>query len=198
MNGQYHNKKKIEISMKLFEFLKIISKEKFPFRIEYQDWSGYIKVVVDTFTALEEYCFDENGVTVLTGFQEKASTEDMAKIDTKIRELINRPERVWIEAAKDLGIRFISPYQFIGLNGKEYEVAGLLPDFGSEKGVLITNRKTDEEAVIMAELENDYIMPGLNPYYYDKYDRERFIETLSDWGWIGEKQKQPDWIKNAQ
>ena len=188
----------MKASMKLFEFLEIITKEKFPFRLEYQDWSGYIKVVIDTFTGLEEYYFDENGVTGLTEFQEKEPIEDMAKIDTKIRELIDRPERTWIEAAKDLKIRFIYPYKFIGLNGEEYEVAGLLPDFGSGKGVLITNRKTDEEAVIMASLTNDYFMTGLNPYYYNKYDRERFIETLSDWGWVGEKQQQPDWIKNAQ
>ena len=184
--------------MKLFEFLKIISKEEFPFRLEYQDWSGSVKVMVNTFTGLEEYCFDENGITELTEFEEKEATEDISKINSKIKDLIDRPERAWIEASKDLGIRFIHPYKFIGLNGEEYEVEELLPDFGRGKGALITSRKSDEEAVIMADLTNDYFMSGLSPRYYDKYDREHVIDTLSDWGWIGEEQKKPDWIKNER
>ncbi len=182
--------------MKLFEFLDIISKEKFPFRLEYEDWSGNVKVIVDTFTGIEEYCFDENGVTELTEFQEIKSSEDIGEIKSKIEDLINRPEKAWIDASKDLGIRFIHPYKFIGLNNEEYKVTGLLPDFGNGKGVLITNRKSDEEAVIMADLSNDYDMTGLSPRYYDKYNRESFIETLSEWGWKGDVSKKPDWIKN--
>ena len=182
--------------MKLFEFLTMIDKEKFPFRLEYESWSGNIKVIVDTFCGIEEYCFDENGVTQFTEFQEKKCTEDTAEINSRIIELKDRPERAWIEASKDLGVRFIHPYKFTGLNGKEYEVEGLLPDFGSGKGALITSRKSDDEAVIMADLTNDYFMSGLSPRYYDKYDREHIIETLSDWGWIGEKQNKPDWLKN--
>lgn len=182
--------------MKLFEFLELISKEKFPFRLEYEDWSGNVKVIVDTFSGIEEYCFDENGVTELTEFQEIKSTEGLKEIESKILGLINRPEKAWIDAANDLGIRFIHPYKFTGMNKEEYEVAGLLPDFGIGKGVLITNRKSDEEAVIMADLTNDYSTTGLSPRYYDKYDRETFIETLSEWGWKGERSKKPDWIKN--
>lgn len=181
--------------MKLFKFLETISEEKFPFRLEYQNWSGKVKVIVDTFTELQEYCFDENGVTEFIEFQEKEPTEDVAEINSKIRELINRSERAWIEASKDLGIRFIYPYKFTGLNGIEYEVDGLLPDFGYGKGVLITSRKTDEEACIMADLTNDYHMTGLSPCCYDKYDKSLIIRTLSDWGWIGEEQKKPDWLK---
>ena len=61
------------------------------------------------------------------------------------------------------------------------------------KGVLITGRKTDKEAIVMADLKGDYFSTGLNPRYYDKYERESFIETLSDWGWIGKNEK-PKWI----
>ncbi len=182
--------------MKLFEFLELISKEKFPFRLEYVDWSGSVKVIVDTFTGIEEYCFDENGMSEMTEFQEIKSTEDLSEIKFKINDLINRPEKAWIDAANDLGIMFIHPYKFSGVNDEEFEVAGLLPEFGAGKGVLITNRKSDDEAVIMADLTNDYSMTGLSPRYYDKYDRESFIETLSEWGWIGEESKKPNWIKN--
>ncbi|MCT4647275.1 MAG: hypothetical protein N4A74_19965 [Carboxylicivirga sp.] len=182
--------------MKLFEFLELISKEKFPFRLEYEEWSGNVKVIVDTFTSTEEYSFDENGMTELTEYQERKSTEDLKYINSKIQDLKNRPERAWIDASKDLGIRFIHPYRFVGTNGEEYEVTGLLPDFGFGKGVLITDRKSEEEAVVLADLTNEYAMTGLSPLYYDKYDKESFIETLSEWGWIGEESKKPNWIKN--
>ena len=46
----------------------------------------------------------------------------------------------------------------------------------------------------MADLTNDYLMTGLSPIYYDNYNRDNIIGTLSDWGWIGSSEK-PDWLK---
>jgi hypothetical protein len=182
--------------MKLFEFLKILTLEKFPFRLDYEVWSGNVKVIVDTFNEVQEFCFDEDGITEITEFQEIKSTEDSNEINSKIEDLKDRPLRSWIDASKDLGIKFIHPYKFKGLNGNEYEVTGLLPEFGSGKGMLITDRKSDDEAVLMADLSNEYGMTGLSPRYYDQYDRESFIETLSEWGWIGDISKKPKWIKD--
>ena len=179
--------------MKLFEFLDIINKEKFPFKLEYQDWSGNVIVTVDTFSKIQEYSFNKDGISELIEYREELTTEDKSKINSIIKGLIDRPKKAWIDAANDLGIEFIHPYSFIGTNGQEYQVTGLLPDFGNGKGVLITDRKTDEEAIIMADLNGDYFSTGLNPRSYDKYERESFIETLSDWGWIG-KGKKPEWI----
>ena len=180
--------------MTLFAFLKLVNKEKFPFRLEYEQWSGNVKVFVDTFSGLEVFSFDENGVVEFLEYHETIVTEDLSVIKSKINGLINRPEQAWIDAAKDLGIRFIHPYKFLGSNNVEYEVTGLLPDFGSGKGVLIADRKSDDEAVLMADLSNDYGMTGLSPRYYDKYDRDSFIQTLSEWGWIGDESEKPDWI----
>ena len=180
--------------MKLFEFLKIIKKEKYPFRLEYIDWNENVKVTVDTFIGIEEFCFDENGITELTEFKEINNTEIANEIVLKINSLINRPLNAWIKASNDLGIKFIYPYKFLGVNGEEYEVTGLLPDFGTKKGVIISDRKTDEEAAIMVDLTNEYFMTGLSPRYYDTYDRLSFIETLSEWGWIGDVSKKPEWL----
>ena len=38
--------------------------------------------------------------------------------------------------------------------------------------------------------------PGLNPLYYEHYDRELFTETLNDWGWFREGTP-PDWFDGA-
>lgn len=73
--------------MKLFDFLEIINKEEFPFRLEYESWSGNIKVIVDTFNGFEEYCFDEVGIIQFTEFQEKRNTEEIMEIKSKINEL---------------------------------------------------------------------------------------------------------------
>jgi hypothetical protein len=99
---------------------------------------------------------------------------------------------MWLKAAEDLGIKFISPYKFIGVNNQEYEVDGLLPEFGYGKGVLITSRHTDDEAVTMADISNDYMLTGLSPKYYDTYDRKHLIDTLPEWGWIGKEK--PNWL----
>jgi hypothetical protein len=121
------------------------------------------------------------------------STEDRTIINQKIDGLINRPLNAWINASKDLGIEFIQPYFFTGIDGENYKVTGLLPEFGSGKGTIIISRKDGERADLMAELTNDYFMSALNPTYYDKYNRELFVDTLSDWGWIG-KGDPPEWI----
>jgi hypothetical protein len=40
-------------------------------------------------------------------------------------------------AAQDLGIKFISPFGFVGADGHDYVCSGLLPQFGQPKGTLI-------------------------------------------------------------
>jgi hypothetical protein len=44
--------------MTVFEFLKVISEEQFPFTVEYVEWSKSLKVTVDTFSKTEIYYFD--------------------------------------------------------------------------------------------------------------------------------------------
>lgn len=84
----------------------------------------------------------------------------------RLKLLIDRPQKAWIQAAADLNIEFIAP------NGEEYEVPGLLPEFGTSKGVIITDRKVDDEVIYQIELSKEYYTSGLNPRYYDNYNRK--------------------------
>jgi len=34
---------------------------------------------------------------------------------------------------------------------------------------------------------------ALNPFHYDHYDRDNFIETLTDWGYFGQPENKPEW-----
>jgi hypothetical protein len=182
--------------MKFTDFLKLLTTEKFSFKVDYIEWSNEIKVTVDTFSRVEIYKFNDSRVTEYTELQEVLTTEDKSIIEQKLRDLVDRPLKTWIEASVDLKIKFLHPHKFIGVDGHEYEATGLLPDFGQGKGTLITSRKDDDEVFKMAELTNDYYLSALNPYHYDKYDRNQIIETLSDWGWIG-KEGRPDWIVSS-
>jgi len=181
--------------MKLFDFLKLLTTEKFPFKLEHVEWSNHVKVTVDTFSRIEIYEFDDSGITQYTELQEVTTTEDQNVMEQKLQELENRPSNAWIEAAADLQIKFVHPYKFIGVDGNEHVATGLLPDFGRGKGTLITSRKDADEVFIMADLSNDYRLSILNPVYYDQYDREQIINTLSDWGWIGRGER-PDWMRS--
>ncbi len=99
--------------------------------------------------------------------------------------------KAWREAAKDLGIGFISPYPLEHL-GKTYWCSGLLPDFGWPKGTVIIGRFEDEKAIEVAD-ELEFFASGLNPYYYESYNRDLFLGTLCDWGWEGLKEEAPSW-----
>lgn len=179
--------------MKLFDFLKLLSLEKFSFNIDYVEWSNEVKITVDTFVGIEIYTFDHKGITNHTAFEKQVSTGKRKAILQKLEALTDRSLKAWVEAAKDLNVTFIYPYTFIGIDNIEYQATGLLPEFGHGKGVLITSRKDNDDVFKMADLTNDYFLSALNPYHYDQYNREQIIETLSDWGWIGEGSP-PDWL----
>jgi hypothetical protein len=100
----------------------------------------------------------------------------------------------WQSAARALKIDFVGPFVF-PFEGGHHEFACLLPQFGSERGVLI-----DVEYVrdifaaaksagfacssMLAENRN---LP-VNP--------EDYIECLADWGWSAKGQP-PEWYPNV-
>ncbi|NOX84482.1 MAG: hypothetical protein GXO86_00725 [Chlorobi bacterium] len=169
--------------MKLLEFLERINREKFPFTLHYVGENDRIEVEIDAFF--------EKWVVIFAGgeYTEHAVFPDNGIQDTEnpksMDDLFDRPQRSWKKAAEDLGIEFISPFSFTA-NGIRHQVTGLLPQFGGKKGALITSRKDPEEARSAAEDCGNFFISGLNPYHYDRYNRERFIQTLNDWGWSGE------------
>jgi hypothetical protein len=103
--------------------------------------------------------------------------------------------RAWKQAAQDLGFEFVSPFAFVGNDGREYECSGLLKFFGNPNGTLICSR-FDRDCDKFYEVINGlgFYSSALNPRYYEKYDRARFMETLRDWRWYGPEDRRPDWL----
>jgi hypothetical protein len=108
--------------------------------------------------------------------------------------LFGRMPRAWKACAADLGVEFVSPFVLELPSHAPIEVTGLLPHFGGPKGTVICSRR---EATLAPELADTagYNVPGLNPFWYEDYDRPRFMETLREWGWFGPSHLRPSWLE---
>lgn len=103
--------------------------------------------------------------------------------------------KAWQKASEELGFRFISPYE---LKNEDLTcwVAGWIPDFGGDKGTIICGRACHDDALDIAD-SLGYYTSGLNPRYYERYNRERIIETLNDWGWKNKENSPPNWYSGG-
>ena len=74
----------------------------------------------------------------------------------------------------------------------------LIQEFGGPQGTLVClPEEWDDLGYADAAEEAGYYSSGLYAESYCQYVRERFIETLEDWGWFGEQGKEPDWYKDV-
>lgn len=92
--------------------------------------------------------------------------------------------KVWDEAATDLDID-------VENHGRRILVLG----FGSEAGMLCECCETrDEEESLRKAAEEIGAGWSVLGDWYLTYDRESFVDALTDWGWFG-KGDPPAWIK---
>jgi len=94
----------------------------------------------------------------------------------------------WRQAAADLGIRVVAPVE-LSVDGKTERFEAHILDFGGPKGTVVTGR--DGEWGDLRK-RHGYYYSNLFPSYRT-YARQHFIDTLNDWGWFGEKGKEPAW-----
>jgi hypothetical protein len=100
--------------------------------------------------------------------------------------------RAWQVAAQDLKIRVESPFSVIW-NGTTYWCSAWIQEFGAPAGTLIAGRYAHDD-VYEALDHLDFFTSGLNPYYYDIYDRDLYVRALNDWGWFGDPHAAPAWF----
>ena len=112
---------------------------------------------------------------------------------------MSTPDRIieaWKDAAVDLGITFITPFA-LDDDGRRISYLGLLPEFGSENGMLIF--VSDASAVEL--WASTAKKKGFGYSYlsdsYGAYDRRLFSETLDDWGWSPKDRPPPIWYSGA-
>ncbi len=103
---------------------------------------------------------------------------------------------VWKEVAADLGLYIVAPFRLALPDGTNVDVDVLLKNFGAEKGILLT---TD-----FAMWENMSALASIGygvsilspPRQGEAYDRQTYIEVLSDWGWSGTEREKPEWLQD--
>ncbi len=173
---------------KIINFLSRLENENLQYNLDKSPDGLSIRVHV--FIEPEYWCvdFSTDGEVYVEIYEHKKHAGE-----ENLEALFDRMAKAWQEAASDLNLDFVSPYKFTDTLGHQYSCAGLIKKIGGVNGTLIISRK-DSDNVFDAGLEMGYFTSGLNPRYYEKYNREKFIETLKDWGWFGEAKEKPDWF----
>lgn len=95
----------------------------------------------------------------------------------------------WRQAAADLGIRVVAPFGLPTESGETEWFEAHILDFGGPKGTVVADQdgRLDDRRRRLG-----YYAPNLFPTYRT-YARQHLIDTLNDWGWFGERGKEPPW-----
>ncbi len=80
-------------------------------------------------------------------------------------------------------------------NGVQFRNMVLIPNLGSQKGILILNSFDDLKGQSTAFKNAGYGYSVLGePYPNETYDIESFKEMYRDWGWFGDPIQKPSWM----
>ncbi len=101
----------------------------------------------------------------------------------------------WKKAALELNLELEIPFYY-GSNIEKPKLGLIVKQFGSKLGTLILDID-DFDGI--EELEPvrilGYYCSALNSEAYENFEREIFIETLTDWGYYGQIDDKPDWYE---
>ena len=101
---------------------------------------------------------------------------------------------LWQVAASDLGFVVDGPVT-IEVGGTRMSVPVFVEGFGAVRGMLIVTSYSDVKPHIEALAHAGFGYSVMSePRQNETYDRESFIEMLSDWGWSGSPQERPAWV----
>jgi hypothetical protein len=104
----------------------------------------------------------------------------------------------WLDAADDLGLEVVSPFELALLTGARIGAIALVRRFGPANGMLIIE---DFELVrdhTDALRRESYGYSTFDEGQLGNYERRAAIEMLSDWGWSGDPEQAPSWIQVAE
>ena len=101
----------------------------------------------------------------------------------------------WQRAADELGFELDVPFILTLPSGHELEALMLIRRFGGTNGMLIFGEFKEIQPYADDVVAAGYGVSVLSePLGNEKYDRERYVEMLKDWGWGGDVEAQPDWL----
>ena len=104
--------------------------------------------------------------------------------------------REWETARDDLGIEIIAPYEVDLGNNVKIRAEILVRNFGGRNGTLIFTN-SDVFWPCRDQLCNLGYGYSVLEEPKETYDREIFIEMLSEWEWDGDEAKKPIWLMHS-
>lgn len=107
---------------------------------------------------------------------------------------MNAPWNDWKVAEQDLGLEIEAPAEVHLPDGRKFLGDFLLKNFGGRSGTIVV-QNFQRLAGYWEELEKlGYGFSTLTPGDADSYNRQGFIEMLSEWSWTGGAAKRPSWV----
>ena len=106
-----------------------------------------------------------------------------------------------MNAKTDLGLDIVAPYWLKLNDTTELKVELLVKNFGGGLGTLIVTDYAQIKPYIERLQSLGYgfsVLEEPNDKTSQTYDRETFVELLSDWGWTGARADKPQWLREAQ
>ncbi len=112
-----------------------------------------------------------------------------------ITEKFSKLLKFWQEAASDLGLQLMVPFNLTLASGHKLEAIFLIQKFGTAKGMLIFGQYDEIAPYVDEIVDAGYGFSVLDePMENEKFNKEEYIELLADWGWYGGVDFQPDWL----
>lgn len=110
-------------------------------------------------------------------------------------EIDQRFVDVWLEAARDLGIRIRAPHEIRAPGGKRVLCEVFLPDFGSANGAIIVTAKSERR--LRSTLRAGGYWVAVHPDRGARtYNRNMFRDELEDIRWFGPETEKPSWYRD--
>jgi hypothetical protein len=104
----------------------------------------------------------------------------------------------WKAAAADLGLDIVAPFSLDAGRGIKLEFDFLVKNFGAKNGTIVV---TDFASIKPYMQEIDDLGYGFSVLdepsnkANEAYNRELFIDMLSEWGWAGPEAERPTWVR---
>lgn len=104
-----------------------------------------------------------------------------------------------IRACGHLGIPCVEDFSLKALNGEIIRCEVFIPQFSHHVGMLVFD---SAQSNIFQTYADELIEQGysgtswnLNSPETSSFDLDRFIDMFSEWGWCGDADKQPEWMR---
>jgi hypothetical protein len=102
--------------------------------------------------------------------------------------------RAWHDAAEDLRITVVAPYEMVDeVTGARVTAVAWIQNFGATGGAVVLTRHSEAEPARSLAQTRGQFCSFVDEESYAQYDRRLFVATLNDWGWHGDHFKAPDW-----